>query len=399
MLLAGACNNRYLSDFPPKETGSEPSSQSPSPQTSDSSPPIESETGAPETGTEPTETLIETPSMRVLSLNLHCFKLEGTTFPSNDDRFAAIAAAIDAEAVDAIAAQEACVNSTEGSAVDRLSAALEAATGETWGSVWSETHPAWTGTPDEATEGVAIFTRGSDPVDPDELTYTVQGTLLRKALSATVSAGPGASVRLYSIHLEYDDADARLAQARETAAHALVHADPSTWAVLVAGDFNAIASDAPLLDAAGIGFQRLSEPSDPYGIEIDHVLAPLAAGLQPISARLAFDGLAEPAVSDHPAVLVSFEMGAPIPPTVTHLSAVHDAGYGHYLALRGDTAPLSWDLGWPAVNTAPDRWELVSHGWSSGTIAYKWLRDDTAWEQGDDHTADAGTTWDVTPSF
>jgi hypothetical protein len=60
---------------------------------------------------------------------------------------------------------------------------------------------------------------------------------------------------------------------------------------------------------------------------------------------------------------------------------------------------LSWDLGWPAVNTASDRWEAAFVGWSSGDVAYKWLVDDTSWESGDDHGVAVGGSAEVTPGF
>lgn len=66
---------------------------------------------------------------------------------------------------------------------------------------------------------------------------------------------------------------------------------------------------------------------------------------------------------------------------------------------RGDTDPLSWDLGWPAVNTAPDRWEVAFAGWSSGTIAYKCLTDDTTWETGANRAVRAGAAAEDVPGF
>jgi endonuclease/exonuclease/phosphatase family metal-dependent hydrolase len=338
-------------------------------------------------------------ALTVLSLNLHCFKLEGTPFASNNERFAAVAEVVAAEAVDAIALQEACVSDAEGAAIDRLALALEAATGTAWGSAWEDTHPAWEGTPDEAEEGVGILVRGGEPLDVQSVVYVRQGPLRREALAATVTASSGASARLYTVHLDFDDGDARRAQARETALHALVHADPATWATLIAGDYNAVAADPALVELEGAGFARLSAASDPDGAEIDHVLAPIPAGFEVLESRLVLDGASGPWVSDHPGVLVRLEVGPPAAAVVTRFAATHDAGFGHHLALRGGTAPLDWELGWPAVNTAADRWEAAFLGWSAGTIAYKWLVDDVTWEAGDDHTVEAGATGDVAPTF
>ncbi|MEZ4234749.1 MAG: endonuclease/exonuclease/phosphatase family protein [Myxococcota bacterium] len=358
-------------------------------------------TGGGDTGaTDPTGTtdpsVVPSGDLTVLSLNLHCFLLDGTSFASNEDRFAAIASLAASEQVDALAVQEACVNDAHGVAMDRLAAALESATGVAWGTAWAETHIAWAGTADEATEGVGILSRGT-PADPSELTYVRQGTQLRKALSATVTGPSGAQVRLYTVHLDHDDAAARQLQARETAVHALVHSDPA-WTTLIAGDYNAVSSDPALTDVAAAGFTRLSAPSD-GGSEIDHVFAPSPAGFTVREARLVFEGGAEPVVSDHPGVLLKLTLGAAAPADVTRLIARHDAGFGHAMWVRGDTSPLSWTLGWPAANTASDRWEAVFLGWPSGTVAYKWLVDDVTWQTGSDELVGAGATSDTTPGF
>lgn len=334
----------------------------------------------------------------VLTLNLHCFKLDGTSFASNDERFAAIAAAVADEGVVAIAAQEACENDAEGVAMTRLAAALEAATGATWGTAWTPTHVAWSGTSDEAQEGIGLLVAGADPADVVTLDYSVQGALARRLLAGTFTTASGDTLRLYSTHLDYETPDIRRAQARQTAMHALVNAD-AAWGVLIAGDFNALATDDALVDLADAGLTRLSVGSDGDGSQIDHVLAPTPAGFEVVESRLLFTGAAEPVVSDHPGVLVHLRRGAPTASVATRFVATHDAGLGHYLALRGDTPPLGWDLGWPAANTASDRWEALFLGWPGGTTHYKWLYDDGQWEGGDDHALDAGTTGEVAPTF
>ena len=310
---------------------------------------------------------------------------------SNDARFAAIAAKAADEGVQAIAAQEACVNDANGAAMDRLVSALEAATGLDWGSAWTPTHIAWQGTADEAQEGVGLLTAGGDPGDVAELTYSSQGPLLRKTL---VGTPPGTDVRLYTVHLEYDRADARRLQARQTAMDALVRSDQA-FRALIAGDYNAIASDAALGDLEGAGFVRLTGGADDNR-HIDHVFAPRAANFEVLDARMVLDGADGPWVSDHPGVVLRVRSRDALAATVTRFVA---QGRSPYLALRGDMAPLSWELGWPAVQTADGRWEAAFHGWTSGTVAYKWLTDDAGWETGADHTAAVGETAEVTPSF
>lgn len=340
-------------------------------------------------GDSPADTVEAT--LTVLSLNLHCFKLDGTTFSSNDERFAAIAARVADEGVQAIAVQEACVNDAHGVAMDRLVSALEAATGLDWGSAWTPTHIAWQGTADEAQEGVGLLTAGGAPVGVEELTYAAQGALLRKTLAGTP---PRSRVRLYTVHLEYDRADARRLQARQTAMDALVRADAG-WQVLIVGDYNAIASDVALGDLAGAGFVRLTASADDGG-HIDHVFAPAAANFEVLDAHTVLDGVNGPWVSDHPGVVLRVQPRDPLEVTVTRF--VGNAPV-LYLGLRGDAAPLSWDLDWPAILTPGARWQAMFLGLPPGAVAYKWLGSDERWEVGDDHTAAVGETAEVTPRF
>lgn len=368
---------------PPAETAPDVDTEA----DTDSEPGTEADTGSP-----------TAPELGLLALNLHCFHLDGTPFADHDARFAAIAALADEHDVGAIAAQEACRNEAHGDAVARLAAALEAATGAPWGSAWAFTHDAWTGTADEAEEGVALLVRGGAPGSPTEHTYAVQGTQLRKLLAADVLLGDGSSIRLVSVHLEHDSAAARLAQARESASWALARA-PADWGVVLAGDLNARAADPPVTDLLAAGLSRLSAASDPDGERIDHVLAPAGAGLTAIEARLVLDGATGPRVSDHPGVLVRLRRDAPRPIAATRLVATHDAGFGHFLAVRGEGGPLSWTAGWPATNTADDRWEAVFLALPAGDLSYKWLRDDSAWETGPNRAAPTGSTQEVVPTF
>lgn len=328
--------------------------------------------------------------LAILSLNLHCFKLDGTGFADHDARFAAIAEAVAAEGVRALAVQEACTSSAEGVAIERLAEALTLATGRDWGSAWAFAHVAWEGTEDEADEGVGILAEG-EPAEVTTLAYAVQGGLERVLLAADVGG-----LRLSSVHLDYDDEGARRAQARQSAMELLVRA-PEDQASLLAGDFNATAADVALTDLEAAGLSRLSAAADD-GDGIDHVLAPAAAGFVLVEAREMFTGEAEAVVSDHPGVLVRLVRGEAAPLSDTRLVARADAGFGHHLALRGDQAPLDWELGWPGVPTADDRWEARFWGWS-GEVAYKWLHDDLSWERGEDHVVAAGEEAEVSPDF
>ncbi len=353
------------------------------------------ETG--DTGADTADTGAENDDVAILTLNLHCFKLDGTGFADNDARFSAIAAAVAAEGVRAMAVQEACETDTEGKAIERLAAALTAATGVSWGTAWTPTHTAWAGTPDEAQEGVGILTAGGDPTNVATLVYSVQGGLERRLLAGSFTTAAGSAVRLATVHLDYDDPAARRAQARQSAMDVLVHAD-GAWGGLLAGDFNAFASDDAVMDVTAAGFTRLSSASDPDGDQIDHVLAPTAANFEVLGSRLVFTGDHEPVVSDHPGVVVQLRRRAPVEMAATRFAATYDAGLGNFLTLRGEPSPLGWEAGWPAVNTAADRWEAVLLG-GSGTIAYKWLLDDATWESGENREAAVGADAEDEPSF
>ncbi|MBU4379225.1 MAG: endonuclease/exonuclease/phosphatase family protein, partial [Proteobacteria bacterium] len=234
----------------------------------------------------------------LLSLNLHCLKLDGTSFTSHEDRFAAIAQAVHAENVSAIAAQEICSNASLDALV-LLKQALESATGDTWSTAFANAHTAWEGTPDEAEEGVGLFVRG--PVsDVQILEYHAQAGLRRVAVTARLPATLG-GFRLVSVHLEFTDATVREAQARETASLTVGLMDPSLD-VLVAGDFNAMPGSPPLAAMDAFGFKQLTAPLGPG--RIDHVLAHRASAITSTDAVVVFDGTTYPFVSDHPGMLV-----------------------------------------------------------------------------------------------
>lgn len=330
----------------------------------------------------------------LLSLNLHCLKLDGTDHASQDDRFTAIAALVAAEDVAVITAAELC-DDGESRAQDLLELALEAATGQGWSQSSAVAHMAWEGTADEAEESLGLFVRG-ELSNPGSITYAVQGGLTRVAAYATLPEELG-SLTVWSVHLEVSDSTSRAAQARETAGAVLTLADPSTDA-LVAGDLNDVeGSDAHgALVAAGFRDLSVGLGAD----RIDHVFAHRGASVVATAARLAFDGTAEPAVSDHPGVLVLLEPAEPEPVVLTRVTATVDVGYGHYLALRGDTAPLSWDWGWPATALDTATWRWVSSELPDGaSFAFKSLVDDETWQAGDDSSGTGGQDNTVIPGF
>lgn len=326
----------------------------------------------------------------LMSLNLHCFKVEGTPYADNDARFAAIAAEAASRNVAVLAVQEACVNGSEGDAVERLALALEAADGQEWEGARVVVHMAWEGTADEAEEGVGILVRGAS-IEPVTLDYAVQGALTRRAIAADLPAELG-GLRLISTHLDYNDSTARRMQARQTAVWALQGRPDG--GVLIAGDLNANVGSDALLDLAAMGFGQLGDPGE--SARIDHVLAP--AGVPVVAtAELVFEQ-PETSVSDHPGLVVQLVPGPGLSPTLTRLRAKIDLGDGHYLSLRGSQAPLDWSLGWPAVPTAGEGWEAAFPG-ISGILEYKWLRDDRDWEAGENRQVEGGGAQDGQPTF
>jgi endonuclease/exonuclease/phosphatase family metal-dependent hydrolase len=333
-------------------------------------------TGGPTTDTAPPGD----GDLVVLSLNLHCLKLDGTPYATNADRFAAVAREVADQGVDAIAAQEVCVGAEDARTL--LLDALAAETGVGWDLRWVEAHRAWEGTPDEADEGVAVVARR--PITAvRELAYATPGTLRRVALAATLADGP----TLVTVHLDYDDPAAREDQARQTAVAALIDGPDA----IVAGDFNARPGEPAPAALYAAGFVDATTALDPA--RIDHVFVHRGASVAPADAALVLLD-----VSDHPGVLVTLSPRPAPSVALTRLVAQVDVGFGRWVAVRGDPGPLSWDRGSWAVPVAADRWEWVSTELDA-PFAFKALRDDVAWETGPDH---AGTPGDVTtfaPTF
>lgn len=333
----------------------------------------------------------EQAEVALLSLNLHCLKLDGTPFGSNEARFAAVAQAVAAEGVSAIAIQEACATA-DANAMEMLQSALVTATATVWQKAWLSTHTAWQGTPDEASEGVGLLVRGAMS-DVRPIVYRVPGALARGAISAVLPPELG-GFRLVSTHLDYSDASARAAQARETAAVSIALNDPSLN-VVVAGDFNA-SEGSPAYEAmVGFGYKDWAASLDPA--RIDHVFAHRGAALEVQEARFVFDGAAYPVVSDHPGVLVRARRATPASVTRTRLRLAHSGG--EWLAVRGNVGPLTWQEGYAAYEV-PAGWLVVLTEVGQGVpFEFKCLRQDATWETGDNHAGQGGDTIDVTPVF
>jgi endonuclease/exonuclease/phosphatase family metal-dependent hydrolase len=349
------------------------------------------DTGDDDTGDDDTDE--PWPPYALLSLNLHCLLLDGTTFADNQTRLEAIAALAAAEDVRAIALQEVCTSASE-SAPEILSAALEVATGEPWSLELAFAHVAWQGTPDEADEYVGLMVRGT-LAEPVSTSYHVQAPLTRVEQSGTLPPELG-GFRLTSVHLEVTDPATRAAQARQSAARALVATDPG-FETLIAGDCNDVAGSVTHGAFLAMGFQALSDGLDAGSI--DHIFAHRGANLELLEARLVFDGSDGPVVSDHPGVLVRVGPAAGQPTAATRFAIAHDPGPGHYLALRGDAAPLSWQAGWPAVEATIGSWTAVFTELAAGPFEYKVLLDDQTWQTGDDELGEGQTDHTCTPAF
>lgn len=326
----------------------------------------------------------------LLSLNLHCFRVDGTVYATNAERFAAIASLAAAREVAVLTLQEACERPGE-KAIELLRAALEQQTGVPWTSTWALAHVAWEGTPDEADEGVGLLVRGALS-DPGALEHAVQGALRRIAVSATLPPALG-SPRVTSVHFEVFEPEARTMQAREVAAAGLVDTD-STYAVIIAGDFNDVEGSATHAAFPAMGYLAADAGLDPSGI--DHVMSHRAAQLRPTLAQQVF--LGAQAVSDHPGILVRFEPATGDIVTTTRITAESDPGADHFLSLRGDTAPLDWDRGFPMRAVKPGEHVFVTTE-IAAPFAFKALLDDTTWQTGPNVEGVAGAAQVVMPVF
>ena len=103
-----------------------------------------------------------------------------------------------------------------------------------------------------------------------------------------------------------------------------------------------------------------------------------------------FDGTSGPRVSDHDGYLVRIAPGngERVAPTVFEARA--NVGVGHWVTVRGDTAPLAWTRGWTAWPADDATWRLVATELPARALEYKILRDDTAWQVGPNSTGTGG---------
>lgn len=331
----------------------------------------------------------------VMALNLHCLKLDGTPFSSNQDRMAAVANAVAAEGIAALALQEVCKSARE-DGMALLTTELRRATGTDWTGTWIKVHDAWVGTADQAEEGIAVLARGATK-NPQELVYVSQAGLLRKALGMTLSGLH--DLTLYTVHLEVSDALARAKQAKETAPFAVTMADPNLD-VVVAGDFNDVEGSAAHLAMTAYDFVDVSKGQS--AARIDHVFVHRAAAWELRSNQLILDGTKYPNVTDHPGGVVATLRKRAAPPVVrTRLLVSQDLGPGNQLFLRGGSAPLDWMSGWRAANvTPPLGWKLVVTGYAqSAPFEYKWLRNDQDWQLGTNESGVGGRDNSAQPRF
>lgn len=328
--------------------------------------------------------------LTLLSLNLHCLRLDGTAFATNAERFDAIASLAASREVDVLTLQEACVRPDE-EAIERLRAALEDHTGQPWSSTWALAHVAWEGTADEADEGVGLLVRGALE-DPGVLEHAVQGPLRRVAVSATLPRSLG-GVRVTSVHFEVLEPGARTMQARETAVAALVDTDDAFLAI-VAGDFNDVEGSPTHAAFPAMGYLAADAGLDPVGI--DHVMIHRAAPLRPTAVEEVF--LGAQAVSDHPGILVRFEPAEGDAVTTTRITAQVDPSLAGFVSVRGDAAPLSWQLGLPMRHVAPGAHVLVTTELQVA-FEYKVLVDDATWQTGPNVAGVPGMDHVVMPAF
>lgn len=328
----------------------------------------------------------------LLSLNLHCLRLDGTPYTRHEDRFAAIAALVAREDVAVILAQEVCERPGL-SARDALTTALATATSTGWSSHWVYAHEAWVGTPDAAREGLAVFARGALSA-PRTARYHTQGSLVRVIVAATLPPALG-GLEVHSVHLDHAAPHVRAAQAAETVSYTLSLADPSLD-VVVGGDLNAEVDSDTWRALVGGGFADVAAPLG----GIDHVLFHRGAAAEGRRPRHVLDGRSEPRVSDHPGVLVEVApRTAPAVRRTRWVARTTAAEGGRALSVRGGTAPLSWMQGVWAWPVGPGQWRLVLTEVDGVPFEYKWLLDDLAWQAGTNEVGVGGTTHEDTPTF
>lgn len=84
----------------------------------------------------------------------------------------------------------------------------------------------------------------------------------------------------------------------------------------------------------------------------------------------------------------------------TKIRVHYNVGYGHSIAIRGDSYPFTWTSGRGARNIAPDVWEFELERIPDGTtFQYKPLIDDVTWSTGGNYVGTGGDVMDIYPTF
>lgn len=85
---------------------------------------------------------------------------------------------------------------------------------------------------------------------------------------------------------------------------------------------------------------------------------------------------------------------------VTRIRVHYDVGYGHNIAIRGNSYPLSWTEGRGARNIDSDTWEFEIERIPRGQrFEFKALIDDQRWSSGNNFSGYGGDVIDVYPKF
>jgi endonuclease/exonuclease/phosphatase family metal-dependent hydrolase len=252
-------------------------------------------------------------SLRVASLNLHCYQE-----PDSRLKLEQVAFALRAMDVHAVALQEVghhLKDPKQSNAGDFLSQCLERG-GDTWRHEWMEAHLGF----GAFREGVSLLSRG--PLERVQQMELSRGALRRVALAAETEVA-GVRLRLVSTHLSWPSAGGAAETNRML--DELGPERPEVAATLVAGDFNASPNTATVRRMRDAGFHALeakdANDEATFGCPptqlIDYIFARLAPGRSlagppkrlRIFNRNADGNVYQPRVSDHVGLLGVFDFG------------------------------------------------------------------------------------------
>jgi len=82
----------------------------------------------------------------------------------------------------------------------------------------------------------------------------------------------------------------------------------------------------------------------------------------------------------------------------TRVIILFDTGFGNHLTIRGKGANLTWERGIPLHNSKTDEW-IWETNTPFNTCEFKILLNDKAYELGENHLLNCGTTIQYTPKF